>query len=123
VRGRIAALARADERLARRRLVNFAARLRESLAGAAADVAVLDLSGRGCKLAPAHGLAVEQVFWLKLAGLEARLSQVVWIEGAQAGCEFCDPLEPEELEMLCAPQRQVVRTATPGLFGRAGRRS
>ena len=121
MQGRIADLAAPDQRVARRRLVNFGGRLREAEA-AASEVTVLDLSAGGCRLTPTHQLEVGRVFWLKLSDLEARHCEVLWIEGGKAGCEFSNPLTAEELDLLCAPSRKIVRCEKRGIFGRGATR-
>ena len=122
IRGRIAELAGADQRLARRRLVNFGGRLREAETRES-EVTIVDLSANGCRLTPPRNLAVGRVFWLKLADLEARHCDVLWIEGEQVGCEFSNALTDEEIDLLCAPSRRVVPTETRGTFGRGRQRT
>ncbi|MFN3388814.1 MAG: PilZ domain-containing protein [Allosphingosinicella sp.] len=119
MRARIADLAPVDDRSARRRLVNFGARVREANARGL-DVTVIDLSPGGCKVTPPHHLEVGRVFWLKLSDLEARHCEVIWIDGKNAGCEFSQPLSVREMESVCAPSRQVVRSDRRGSFGRCG---
>jgi hypothetical protein len=117
MKAQIAQLGCPDARQTRRRMVNFAGRLRES-DSSGVDVTVIDLSVGGCRIAPATGLAVEQIFWLKLPGFEARHCHVLWLNGPEAGCEFAVPLSAQEYDALSAPLRKVVRTETPGTFGR-----
>lgn len=119
MKARIADLAPVDDRVARRRLVNFGARVREANAGEL-DVTVLDLSAGGCKLTPPHHLEVGRVFWLRLSGLEARHCEVIWIDGLEAGCEFSQPLSSREIDCVCAPFRKIVRCDRRGGFGRSG---
>ena len=122
MRGRIADLAGTDQRLARRRLVNFGGRLREAEARDS-EVTILDLSPNGCRLTPPRHLEVGRVFWLKLSDLEARHCDVLWIEGGEVGCDFSNPLTTEELDLLCAPSRRIVPTETRGTFGRGRQRT
>ena len=118
MQARIADLAPVDDRLARRRLVNFGGRVRADDRGGA-DVTVLDLSSRGCRLSPPHHLEQGLVFWLKLVDLEARQCEVVWVDARSAGCEFSIPLSEQEVESLCAPSRKVIKAAKRGSFGRS----
>lgn len=118
MKARIANLAPVDDRGARRRLVNFGARMRG--AGARGlDVTVLDLSPGGCKLSPPHHLEVGRVFWLKLCDLEARHCEVVWVDTDHAGCEFTQPLSAREIDLVSAPFRNVVKADKRGCFGRS----
>jgi hypothetical protein len=117
VKAQIAQLHAADARQTRRRMVNFASRLRDA-DSSGMDVTVIDLSTGGCRIAPATGLEVGQIFWLKLPGFEARHCHVLWLNGPEAGCEFTNALSDEEYDSLSAPLRKVVRTETPGTFGR-----
>lgn len=118
MQARIADLAPVDDRVARRRLVNFGARMRAPDAHGL-DVTVVDLSPGGCKVTPPHHLEVGRVFWLKLSDLEARHCEVIWIDGDNAGCEFSQPLSAKEMDSVCAPLRKVVKAEKRGSFGRS----
>ncbi|HEY0043421.1 MAG TPA: PilZ domain-containing protein [Allosphingosinicella sp.] len=98
-------------------MVNFASRMRDS-DSSGMDVAVIDLSAGGCRIAPAGEMEIGQIFWLKLPGFEARHCHILWLRDAEAGCEFAQPLTDDEYEALSAPLRKVVRAETPGAFGR-----
>lgn len=94
----IAPLDPADSRVAARRLVNFGARVRSGKAGGSQTVVVADLSADGCRLL-LRGAHVEEgaALWLKLPGIEARRTSVVWCSDSEAGCEFMQPLTRDEI--------------------------
>ena len=98
-----------------RRLVDFAASVRESGAKLSA-ASITDLSVEGCRIRSDHALEVDHVIWLKISGLSARRSRIVWVKGNEAGCEFFIPLQPGTLEQLTQGARKPLRQ----LFG-AGR--
>jgi hypothetical protein len=103
-----------DGRKAERRIVNLAAALRESGARSS-KILVRDISTGGFKAeaeeAHEHGSEV----WLKLPGLEAKRSRVVWSLGNDIGCEFEWPLHQRELDLIIAPKP---RRITRGVFRR-----
>jgi hypothetical protein len=103
-----------DGRKAARRVVNIAAALREEGAKKL-SVVVLDISTGGFKCETPEPLEEGSEVWLKLAGFEAKRSNVVWIRGSEAGCEFETPLHPRDLEEMVAPApRKIVK----GVFKR-----
>ena len=106
-----------DGRKAERRIVNLAAALRE--AGAkSAKVVVVDISVGGFKAEAREPLEEGGEVWLKLPGLEAKRSRVVWTKDKDVGCEFESPLHPRELEVIVAPApRRIVK----GVFRRVER--
>lgn len=103
-----------DGRKAERRIVNLAGALRE--AGAwTAQVTVLDMSTGGFKAEVPEPLEEGSEVWLKLPGLEAKRSRVVWTNDKDVGCEFEWPLHPRELDLVVGPKpRRISR----GVFGR-----
>jgi hypothetical protein len=112
-RAQLAILPVADGRMAERRIVNLAARLREPGA-TIADAEVRDLSTNGFMAETALALEPGATVWLKLPGLEPQNSRVAWTEDGKIGCEFANPLHPLTLEMLIATNR---RPALKGHFG------
>jgi hypothetical protein len=112
-KGQLAKLASSEGRRAERRVVNLAASLREPGA-TIVDVEVLNLSSEGFMASSSLKLERGHHVYLKLAGMEAQKSMVVWVEGEKAGFQFASPLHRGLLEQLTATQRN----ATPrNLFG------
>jgi hypothetical protein len=106
-KGQLARLPAGEGRRAERRMVNLAASLREP--GAAVDdIEVQNLSTDGFMAQTDIPLEVGGTAWLKLPGLEAQKSQVVWIEGGKAGFQFAAPLHPATLDQLVTAQRPSV---------------
>lgn len=107
-----------DGRKAERRIVNLAAALRE--AGArSAKVVVVDISTGGFKAESDETIEEGSEVWLKLPGLEAKRSRVIWTKERDVGCEFESPLHPKELDSIVAPApRRIVK----GVFERVERR-
>lgn len=103
-----------EGRKAERRVVNLAAALREEGAKTV-RVIVLDVSLGGFKAEAKDPFDEGAEVWLKLPGLEARRSRVVWRKGDDMGCEFENPLHPSELEMVLKPSP---RRITKGVFRR-----
>lgn len=102
-----------DGRKAERRIVNLAAALREDGARTA-PVIVLDVSLGGFKAEVREPLEDGAEVWLKLPGMEARRSRVVWARDKDVGCEFEYPLHQMELDQIVAPRtRRIPR----GHFG------
>ena len=103
-----------DGRKAERRIVNLAAALRED--GAKNSRIVLrDISTLGFKAEVEEPVDEGGEVWLKLAGLEAKRSRVVWARGQEIGCQFEWPLHVRELELIVAPKpRRIVK----GVFRR-----
>jgi hypothetical protein len=104
-KGQLARLPAADGRRAERRVVNLAASLREPGA-TVADAEVLNLSADGFMAKSEIELEVGQSLFLKLPGLEAQKSLVVWIDGDKAGFQFATPLHPAELNQLVSTERK-----------------
>ncbi len=107
-RAQLARIPDADGRRAERRMVNLAASLREPGA-TVADVEVLNLSLDGFMAEADIPLEVNAITWLKLAGMEAMKSRVVWIDGDKAGFQFTTPLHASVLEQLVAADRKPIR--------------
>jgi hypothetical protein len=106
-----------DGRKAERRIVNLAAALREEGAKNA-KVIVVDISVLGFKAEAAEPMEEGSEVWLKLPGLEAKRSRVVWTKDKDIGCEFEWPLHPSELEVILAPApRRIIK----GVFRRVER--
>lgn len=106
-----------DGRKAERRIVNMAAALREQGARNA-KVVVVDISVGGFKVESEEPIEEGGEVWLKLAGLEAKRSRVVWSKGKEVGCEFEWPLHPKELDSIVAP---APRRIPKGVFRRIER--
>jgi hypothetical protein len=103
-----------EGRKAERRIVNIAAALREQGARKS-PIVVLDISTGGFKAAVPEPVPDGAEVWLKLAGLEARRSRVVWVRNDEVGCEFESPLHQAELDLIVAPRpRRIPR----GVFRR-----
>jgi hypothetical protein len=103
-----------DGRKAERRIVNLAAALREE--GAKSNrIVVRDISTGGFKADTDEPMEHGAEVWLKLAGLEAKRSRIVWTKGCEIGCEFEWPLHPRELEAIVAPKPRKIVT---GVFRR-----
>jgi hypothetical protein len=99
-----------DGRKAERRIVNLAAALRE--AGATtASVVVIDVSIGGFKADVPEPLEEGSEVWLKLPGLEAKRSRIIWTNGKEIGCEFEWPLHQRELDQIIAPSPRRVQKA------------
>ena len=103
-----------DGRKAERRIVNLAAALRED--GARNTRIVLrDISTGGFKADVDEPMEEGAEVWLKLAGVEAKRSRVVWVRGSEVGCEFEWPLHEREIELIVAPKP---RRIPKGVFRR-----
>ncbi len=116
--GQLAILPTSEGRTAERRIVNLAARLREPGASIAA-AEIQDLSVKGFMARTDIALEPGHHVWLKLPGLEARNSRVVWCEEGKAGFEFATPLHPSTLELLVTTSRKPL---PKGHFGAQFRR-
>ena len=106
-----------DGRKAERRIVNLAAALREE-GTKTLRVIVLDISVGGFKAVTDEPLEEGGEVWLKLPGLEAKRSRVVWRKDRDVGCEFEWPLHPRELDLIVAP---APRRIPKGVFKRVER--
>ncbi len=85
-----------DKRSLERRVVNYAASLREA-GSAGTPVRLIDISKSGCKISsPAAGPAGEE-HWFKFSGVEPIRARLVWLFGEQAGFEFLAPLTDDQL--------------------------
>jgi hypothetical protein len=104
-KGQLAKLPAADGRRTERRVVNLAASLREPGA-TVVDIEVLNLSVTGFMATSDMPVEVGQCVYLKLAGLEAQKSQVVWVEEDKAGFQFIAPLHPATLDELVSTERK-----------------
>ena len=101
----LAILPTPDGRRAERRIVNLAASLREPGASLA-EAEVVNLSVTGFAVETEAQLEPGGHVWLKLPGLEAANSRVVWVEGGKAGFEFVTPLHPATLDIVAAAARK-----------------
>jgi hypothetical protein len=102
----VSTLASSEQRQSARRLVNFAAALREE--GAKSTQArVTDLSEGGCRLRCDEPVEAGSEIWVKLPGLEAKRARLVWVEGENAGCEFETPLYQSEIDALATTKRRA----------------
>lgn len=104
IKGQLAQLPHNDMRKAPRRIVNLAASLREQGA-TSVEVEVLDLSTHGFRVQSDVELEPGSYVWLKLPGLEAVSTRVIWREADQAGCEFTVPLHRASIELVLANNR------------------
>ena len=105
-KGQLAVLPAAEGRRAERRIVNLAASLREEGA-AVVDVEVLNLSTDGFMAKCDLPLQAGQYAFLKMPGLEAVNSKVVWVEEGKAGFEFTSPLHPATLDQVTTANRKA----------------
>jgi hypothetical protein len=64
-----------------------------------AEVTVTDLSPYGLHLSPSAGLVIGAVIRIDLPVASAR-ARVAWIDGADAGCIFLDPLATELVRLI-----------------------
>jgi hypothetical protein len=118
-RGQLARLPVAEGRRAERRVVNLAASLREPGASVL-DIEVLDLSIQGFLAVSKMPLEVGAHVWLKLPGIEAQKSLVVWVDGDKAGFQFATPMHPGDLDQLTSTERKPIPRGHfgPRRFGR-----
>lgn len=107
-KGQLAQLPAVEGRRADRRIVNLAASLREPGA-IVADVEVHNLSAEGFLAETKMPVEVGAIFWLKLAGLEAQKSMVVWVKDEKAGFQFDTPLHRGTLEQLVVNDKPQMR--------------
>jgi hypothetical protein len=94
-----------DGRSAERRIVNFAARLRERGARII-ECEVRDLSTDGFMAETDLALEPGAIVWLKLGGLEPQNSKVIWAEDGKTGFQFTNPIHPATLELIVAMNRK-----------------
>lgn len=104
----LAILPGTEQRTMPRRIVNFAAVVRDSGA-TARDVQISDLSPGGCRIT-ASQLEKGAEILLKISGLNAIRARVVWTNNDEAGCEFFTPLDLPMIDELVAkrPPRKVL---------------
>jgi hypothetical protein len=87
-----------DARGSIRRIVNFAAFVRE--AGATAvRTKVSDLSETGCSI-QGHAFDVGSELWLKITGVNPIRANSVWTDGDRTGLKFSTPLALPEIHDL-----------------------
>lgn len=106
-KGQLATLPPAEGRRTLRRIVNLAGSLREPGAEIA-DAEVLNLSMDGYMAQCTLPLETGQVVYLKLAGMEALKSRVVWVDEEKAGFEFTVPLHRGILDQITENDRKPV---------------
>lgn len=104
-KAQLAKLPAGDGRRAERRMVNLAASLREPGASVA-DIEVLNLSAEGFMAHSDLELELGQIVFLKLPGLEAQKSLVVWVEETKAGFQFTRPLHQSDLDQFTNTERK-----------------
>jgi len=107
-KGQLAQLPVGEGRRAERRVVNLAASLREPGA-TLTDVEVHDLSADGFMVHTDMPLEVGASVWLKLAGMEAQKSTVIWVKDGKAGLQFAVPLHRGTIEQLTVTGRPQPR--------------
>ena len=97
-----------DARGAHRRVVDFAAYVRECEAEVF-EVTVVDLSEKGCRISSPHQLEPKAVVWLKIPGMVARKATVVWTAGTEAGCVFVSAFHASSLQAAFSenPRKQL----------------
>jgi PilZ domain len=81
-----------DRRRFMRHSVSLGAGLSSDSGRPAAPVTVVDLSTHGCGIEVSGHCEPGSRVWLKLPGLEAWPSRIVWAEGNRAGLSFDRPL-------------------------------
>lgn len=106
-RGQLAKLPIVEGRRAERRVVNLAASLREPGA-TVVDVEVLNLSIDGFLASSAMPLEAGAYVWLKLPGLQAQKSLVVWVDGEKAGFKFTSPMHQADFDQLVSSERKSI---------------
>ncbi len=112
-KGQLAILPIPEGRRAERRIVNLAARLRDPGA-TLTEVEVINVSTDGFMAQGGVKVDTGAYVWLKMPGLEAQNSRVVWVEEDKAGFEFVTPLHPATVELIADISRKPVRK---NLFG------
>lgn len=100
----------AEARSATRRIVNFAASIRE-MGTTAVRARIANLSETGCNIDGKSYKAGSEI-WLKITGLNVIRARSVWTDGAQTGCEFYSPISLPLIEELASepqkPQRRIL---------------
>ena len=115
-RAQLAILPVVEGRSAERRIVNLAARLRDPGARII-EVEVMNLSTDGYMAETDVALDVGANVWLKLPGLEAQNSRVMWAEDGKTGFQFATPLHQATVDMLIEKDRKPI---VKGHFGPQG---
>lgn len=105
IRGQLAQVPQKDLRKYSRRAVNIAARLRDR-GTSLIEVEVLDLSTNGCRIQTNVAIDPQSYVWLKLPGMEALFTRVIWVEDKLAGCEFLAPLHRGVIDLLVMNHRR-----------------
>lgn len=95
VAAKLSPIADYEKRRAERLDLLLDASLRE-LGATGADVRLHDLSTRGfmCEADAIH--AAGSYVWLRIPGVGAFNARIVWRDSFRYGCEFVEPIEPEQ---------------------------
>lgn len=95
VAAKLSPISEYDQRHAERFELLLEASLRE-LGATGADVRLHNLSIRGfmCEADAIH--AAGSYVWLRIAGVGAFNARIVWRDSFRYGCEFIEPIEPEQ---------------------------
>lgn len=72
--------------------------------GSRRQVAVLDLSARGCRVQTVMFRPGQKV-WIGVGTLEPRIATVAWTDATSSGLEFRTPLHPSVVEHFAAGAR------------------
>ena len=108
-----------DKRSEVRLPARIASRLRLSLDSggddAISNVTVMDISQRGMSTSTSHNLGVGDLVTLEVPLVGWRDAEIMWIDGARAGCRFVKALTHEELRAAIAVN-PLLRDSFPGLF-------
>lgn len=59
-----------------------------------------DLSSHGCSIELVAKVNLDEIVWVKFAGIEARQAFVCWVKEYTCGIEFDTPLQPAVMDML-----------------------
>ena len=113
--GEIAVLPHSNQRLATRRVVNFAASVRDA-GSRCTKVKIHDLTQTGCRVSLPQRLPPDAEVWVKVTGMNPVRAKVAWARDGEAGCEFAVPLDLDVLESLVEKPKR----ATAMMFGRRG---
>jgi hypothetical protein len=86
-----------------------------------AEVAVVDLSIGGFRIAKGEAFSSGAAVWIKLPGMEAREARVVWAANDQAGFAFETELHAADVDLIiqnaCPKVRRITQGAGRRLFG------
>lgn len=111
----------AEKRSESRLPTRIASRLRLSLDSSGAhddaisDVTVMDISQRGMSAMASQHLAVGDLVTLEVPLVGWRDAEIMWIDGARAGCRFVTALTEEELRAAIEVS-PFLQDSFPGLF-------